>query len=304
MPARARCPETPRRPVAVMRGSLALACALLACRPRAGSRDERWDAGSTLADAPRVDVTDAAPPTPTEAPAECVVEATDGEQLQLIAPSCVYSAQARERVSLGPGWGVALLELDRPVVATWQIPAAPVIRARGEGTRLRCPREPGVTVVLGRGELDVDLPAGSVMPARIDTPAGRLIVTRGRASLRVPVTEGGRLAEVQVRTLGASARFWHIRQGVARVDELAPRGAARWRPEATQGQAWLDTALREARRALDEAPSDAARARASLWLGTAEAAMTALNEIHGGSCDAHTRTLTELTVRLLAPLPR
>ncbi len=287
-----------------MRGSLALACALLACRPRAGSRDERWDAGDTLTDAPRVDVTDAARPTTTEVPTECVVEAADGEQLQLIAPLCVYSAQARASVSLGPGWGVELLPLDRPVVATWQSPGAPGITARGAGTRLRCAREPGVTVVLGRGELDVDLPAGSVMPARIDTPAGRLIVTRGRASLRVRVTEGGRLAEVQVRTLGASARFWHVHQGVARVDELAPRGTSGWRPEARQGQAWLDTALMEARRALEEAPSDAARARASLWLGTAEAEMTALNEIHGGACDAHTRALTELSVRLLAPLPR
>lgn len=285
-----------------MRGSVALACALLACRPRAGSRDERWDAGGPLADVPRLDATDVAPPTPVEPPAECVVEAADGEQLRLIVPPCVFAAQALDRASLRPGWGVELLDLDRPVVASWQVPGAPVITARGAGTRLRCAREPGVTLLLGRGEVDVDLPAGSAMPARIDTPAGRLIVTRGRATLRV--REGGRSAEVQVRTLGASARFWHIRQGVARVDELAPRGTSGWRPEATQGEAWIDTALREARRAVDEAPSDASRARASLWLGAAEAEMTALNEIHGRACDAHTRALTALSDRLLAPLPR
>jgi hypothetical protein len=285
-----------------MRGSVALACALLACRPRAGSRDERFDAGPPTVDAP---VIDAAPPTREVVPAPWSVQATGGARLRVSALFCTRGTEPAPIVSFGGGWGMELVGGGNRAGARWTRPADLGVTARGDGTVINCPWEPGVAAILGRGALDVEVPLGRASPVRVDTPAGRLIVTRGRGAVSVRATGSGRQAEVEVTTFGASARFWRVNQGAWRADELAARGTARWRPAAPSLDAVLSAALREARRALDEAPTDTSRATASLWLGAAAAVMTArAPDLPPATCFDQWAALQEQTNRLVPPLAR
>jgi hypothetical protein len=268
-----------------MRGSLALVCALLACRPRAGSRDERFDAGPAPIDAPSRD--DAPGVEVGEAPHTLwALHATQGARLRRIEGGCRPAPTTSRSVTLSPGDAAELVGSsgeDARVSMVWDAPGDFGIEAFEGFTRVAPAAEPGVSLVLAWGFVTVHAAAGRPVPVRIDTPAGRLVVTQGRVHLTV--TDVGRRGApgVEVQTRGAEARWWTVRDGRALAERLPAQGMRRWTPSARNAEALADEALRSAEDLPDAGDPDAQQAAASILLGVASAARL---QVRGGDREA------------------
>lgn len=284
-----------------MRGSLALACALLACRPRAGSRDERFDAGPLTADASFVDAPVAeASGIDVEgaAPRSWTIHATEGARLRRIEGGCRPASAVAGALTLSPGDAAELVGSDGEdarVSIVWDAPAdfgvaAYAAFAAFTGfTRVAPAAEPGVSLVLASGLVTIHAAPGRAAPVRIDTPAGRLVVTQGRAHLTV--TDVGRRGApgVVVQTRGAEARWWTVRDGRAFAERLPAQGVRRWTPPAPAPETLADQALRAAEDLPDAGDPDALQAAGSILLGEATAARLQVRGGDRGACDAFFR---------------
>ncbi|MFO0626993.1 MAG: hypothetical protein U0325_15385 [Polyangiales bacterium] len=274
-----------------MRGSVVLACALLACRARAGSREAREDLGSAavdvpvVVDAPRVDV-EAAPPTPW------TIHATQGARLRRIVGGCRPAPTTSRTLTLSPGDAAELVGSsgeDARVSMVWDAPADFGVEAFEGFTRVAPAVEPGVSLVLAWGFVTVNAAPGRAVPVRVDTPSGRLVVTQGRAHLTV--TDVGRRGApgVVVQTRGAEARWWTVRDGRASAERLPAQGLRRWTSPARDAETLADDALRAAEGMPDAGDPDARQAAASILLGEATAARLQVREGDRGDCEGFWR---------------
>lgn len=278
-----------------MRGSVALACALLACRPRAGSREERFDAGPLTADTSFVD----APVAETTgvdvvgaAPTSWAIHATEGARLRHIEGGCRPATTTSRALTLFPGDAAELVGSsgeDYRVSLVWDAPADFGVEAFEGFTRVAPAAEPGVSLVLAWGLVTIHAAPGRAAPVRVDTPAGRLVVTQGRAHLTV--TDVGRRGApgVVVQTRGAEARWWTVREGRALAERLPAQGVRRWTPPAPNPETLADEALRAAEDLPDAGDPDALQAAGSILLGEATAARLQIREGDRGACDAFFR---------------
>lgn len=286
-----------------MRGSLALACALLACRARAGSREERFDAGPPAVDAP---VIDAAPPTREvpvvvdtpgadvgEAPQRSwTVHATQGARLRRIEGGCRPAPTTSRTLTVSPGDAAELVGSsgeDARVSMVWDAPADFGVEAFEGFTRVAPAAEPGVSLVLASGLVTINAAPGRAAPVRVDTPAGRLVVTQGRAHLTVTDLGHRGAPGVVVQTRGAEARWWTVREGRALAERLPAQGLRRWTPPAQNAETLADDALRAAEDLPDAGDPDALQAAASILLGEASAARLQLRGGDHGACEAFWR---------------
>lgn len=284
-----------------MRGSVVLACALLACRPRAGSREERFDAGTLTADVSFVDAPVVNTPgaeVETAPPTSWTIHATEGARLRRIEGGCRPAFAIARTLTLSPGDAAELVGSsgeDARVSIVWDAPAdfgAEAFEAFAgfaAFTRVAPAAEPGVSLVLASGLVTVNAAPGRAVPVRIDTPAGRLVVTQGRAHLTV--TDVGRPGApgVLVQTRGAEARWWTVREGRAVAERLPAQGLRRWTPTARDAETLADDALRAAENLPDAGDPDALQAAASILLGEATAARLQLRGGDRTACDAFWR---------------
>lgn len=274
-----------------MRGSLALACALLACRSRVGSRDERGDAGPASVDAPAP--ADDRGVEVEEAPrASWTIHATQGARLRRIEGGCRPAPSLSRTLTLWPGDAVELVGSsgeDARVSMVWDAPTDFGVEAFEGFTRVAPAAEPGVSLVLAWGFVTVNAASGRVVPVRVDTPGGRLVVTQGRVHLTV--TEVGRRGApgVVVQTRGAEARWWTVREGRALAERLPAQGLRRWTPTARTAEALADDTLRAAEDLPDAGDPDALQAAASILLGAATAARLQIRGGDEAACDAFWR---------------
>lgn len=278
-----------------MRGSVAVACALLACRPRAGSRDERFDAGTLMADASFVD----APVAETTgvdvvgaASRSWTIHATEGARLRRIEGGCRPAPTTSRALTLFPGDAAELVGSsgeDYRVSMVWDAPADFGVEAFEGFTRVAPAAEPGVSLVLASGLVTIHAAPGRAAPVRIDTPAGRLVVTQGRAHLTVTDLGHRGAPGVVVQTRGAEARWWTVREGRAFAERLPAQGLRRWTPTARDAQTLADEALRAAEDLPDAGDPDALQAAGSILLGEATAARLQIRGGDRGACDAFFR---------------
>jgi len=143
----------------------------------------------------------------------------------------------------------------------------------------RAGRSPAGAVALGFGELEVRVPPWAAAPVRVDTRAGRVIVTQGRVVIQVGFPLPAQAAALRVRTVDASATLWAESAGAVRGEALPARGQRVWRLRAEPAAAAPSRELELAAALLaTHAPDELALTRASLALCRAASALWATDD--------------------------
>lgn len=255
--------------------------ALLGCRARSGARGDRSDV--VVLDRP-VAREDAGRTTPNDPDGVSEEAAAQGVRVHPRGHRCawvgsaadVWSGEALSRDAvLGRG---AMLRLGCPFESTevpWVDALMPSGRrfTVGENEALvEFSPLPGVAATLLRGTLRAQVPRGALAPLRIDTAAGRVVLTEGSVELVAARGLGGEVGAVTLRSLGATARRWRLVGDRAESEALPTRGERTWPAGAALGLNAAEASLNGARVSLnDDSPSEAAQSVASLQLGAAAA---------------------------------
>ncbi|MEZ4394745.1 MAG: hypothetical protein R3A48_27030 [Polyangiales bacterium] len=253
--------------------------ALLGCRARGGARGDRSD---VVAVDRATDRADAARATSSDGVSEA--SAAQGVRVHPRGHRCAWVGSAAdvwrgEALSGDAALEVgAMLRLGCPFEAH----AAPWVDVRmpsglgfsvGEDEALvELSPLPGVAATLLRGRLRAEVPRGALAPLRVDTAAGRVVLTEGSVELVAARGLNGEVGPVTLRSLGATARRWRLVGDRAESEALPTRGERTWPAGAALGLDAAEAALNGARVSLnDDAPSEAAQNVASLQLGVAAA---------------------------------
>lgn len=255
--------------------------ALLGCRARSGARGDRSDV--VVIDRPVVRA-DGGRTNPNDPDGVSEESAAQGVRVHPRGHRCawvgsaagVWRAEALSRDAVLEGG--AMLRLGCPfetTAAPWVDVLTPSGRRFTVGddeALVEISPLPGVAATLLRGRLRAQVPPGALAPLRIDTAAGRVVLTEGSVELVAARGLNGEVGAVTLRSQGATARRWRLVGDRAESEALPTRGERTWPAGDALGLNAAEAALNGARVALnDDSPSEAAQNVASLQLGVAAA---------------------------------
>lgn len=254
---------------------------LFGCRARSGARGDRSDV--VVIDRP-IARTDSGRTNPNDLDGGSEESAVQGFRVHPRGHGCawvgsaadVWRAEALRRGAVLEGG--AMLRLGCPFEST-EVPWVDVLTPSGRRftvgeneALVEFSPLPGVSATLLRGTLRAQVPPGALAPLRIDTAAGRVVLTEGSVELVAARGQNGEVGPVTLRSQGATARRWRLVGDRAESEALPTRGERTWPAGAALGLDAAEASLNGARVALnDDSPSEAAQNVASLQLGVAAA---------------------------------